>query len=320
MNRWGVVATIKAPPREVLNFVAYHLELGAAHLFIFLDNQNPTAQAALEAHPKVTVTRTDGDYWRSHGVKKPQKHQPRQTFNASLAYRQAQDLDWLVHIDVDEFLCPGAQSVAGLLDALPPTTVCARVRPAEALATEGVEGLDPTATYCKAWINNQGDMRGIEADLYPEFGGYFRAGFVSHTVGKIFVRTGLSDLQFRIHRAMVGGEEVAARTVLDGIDLCHRHITDWASWQKIFDFRMQRGSYREGLKASRSGEPGGMTINEVFTFLVEEGGEGALRSFYEEICLARPELLQKLKAHGLLRVYHLDLATKRKKHFQNWRR
>lgn len=320
MSRWGVVATIKAPPREVLNFVAYHLELGADHLFIYLDNQNPTAQAALEAHPQVTVTRTDGDYWRGHGVKKPHKHQPRQTFNASLAYRQAQDLDWLVHIDVDEFLCPANNSVSALVDALPQDMLCARIRPAEALATDGIDGLDPKATYCKAWMKNQGDMRAIEADLYPDFGGYFRAGFVSHTVGKIFVRTGLEDLQFRIHRAMVNGHEIAPRTVLKGIDLCHRHITDWESWQKIFDFRMQRGSYREGLKASRSGEPGGMTINEVFSFLLEQGGEDALRRFYEEICLARPELLQKLDSHGLLRVFHLDLGAKRKKHFQNWRR
>ena len=183
-----------------------------------------------------------------------------------------------------------------------------------------VEDLDPNATYCKAWIKNQYDMRAIEADLYPDFGGYFRAGFVSHTVGKIFVRTGLKDLQFRIHRAMVQGNEVEPRTVLEGIDLCHRHITDWESWQKIFDFRMQRGSYREGLKASRSGEPGGMTINEVFTFLVNEGSEDALRRFYDEICLARPDLLQKLDTHGLLRVFHLNLRSTRKKHFPNWRR
>ena len=36
-------------------------------------------------------------------------------------------------------------------------------------------------------------------------------------------------------------------------------------------------SVSRALKASRSGEPGGMTINEVFTFLVNEGGEDALR-------------------------------------------
>ncbi|WP_127112414.1 glycosyltransferase family 2 protein [Shimia sediminis] len=320
MTRWGVVATIKAPPREVLNFVAYHLELGADHLFIYLDNQNPTAQAALDAHPQVTVTRTDGAYWRASGIKKPVKHQPRQTYNATHAYQMATDLDWLVHIDVDEFLCPADLSVSALLDTLPPDMACARVRPAEALATDGIAGLDPDATYCKAWIRNQGDMRRIEADLYPDFGGYFRAGFVSHTVGKIFLRTGLGPLEFRIHRAMVEGEEITPRTVLDGIDLCHRHIADWDAWQKVFDFRMDRGSYREGLKASRSGEPGGMTINEVFTFLLQDGGQEGLRRFYEEVCLARPALLQKLEAHGLLRVFHLDLARKRKKHFQNWRR
>lgn len=319
MIRWGIVATIKAPAREILRFVAYHLDLGADHLFIFLDNQNPRAEAALAAHPQVTVTRTDGTYWQARGRKKPAKHQVRQTVNATHAYQQAGDLDWLLHIDVDEFLCP-TRPVTDILSDIPRDVVCARVRPAEALSTDEQEGLDPAATYCKAWMSGDLDRRQLEQTLYPSFGKYLRGGFVSHFVGKIFVRPGLDQMIFRIHRGTIDGQEIAPQVALDEIELCHLHITDWASWQNSFDYRHAKGSYRSELNPTRDAGAGGLSMHELFAFLLQEGGEDALRSFFDEVCLARPDLLQQLRAQGLLRVYHLDLAAKCKRHFPDWRK
>jgi len=63
-----------------------------------------------------------------------------------------------------------------------------------------------------------------------------------------------------------------------------------------------------------------MSLNELFTFLLDQGGDASLRAFFEEVCLARPELLGTLQKHDLLRVYHLELDAKRKKQFPNWRR
>lgn len=319
MTTWGVVATIKARPKEVLSFVAYHLELGADHVFIFLDNENPVAEAALKAHPQVTVIRTNDQYWQERQKKRPAKHQVRQTTNATYAYENATDLDWLVHIDVDEFLCPNT-TIRETLAGLPPDTVCARVHPAEALATDDIDGLDPKATYCKAWMPAELKRRDLEAQIYPNFGCYIRGGFVSHFVGKIFVRTGQPGLIFRIHRGTVNGDEITPQVALKDVELCHRHITGWASWQKIMDFRMQRGSYRSDLKPTRSPDVGGMSLHDFFTFLQNQGGDASLRAFFEEVCLARPELLAALQKHDLLRVYHLELDAKRKKHFPNWRR
>lgn len=319
MTSWGIVATIKARPREVLNFVAYHLEQGADHLFIFLDNENPVAHAALNEHSQVTVIRTDDSYWIARNNKRPAKHQVRQTINATYAYANAGDLDWLVHIDVDEFLCP-ASSILEALENIEPDVVCARVHPAEALATEGIDGLDPDATYCKAWMPAEIKRRDLEVQIYPNFGGYIRGGFVSHFAGKIFVRTGQDDLIFRIHRATIKGQEIKPQIELPDTDLCHRHITDWVSWQKIMDFRMRKGSYRAELKPARSAEIGGMSLHDLFTFLADQGGEAPLRAFFEEVCLARPELLETLESHNLLRVYYLNFDDKRKKQFPHWRK
>lgn len=320
MNRWGIVSTIKAPPRDVLDFAAYHLELGASHLFIYLDNENPKAQAALEAHPRVTVTRTDGPYWRETMGRKPVKHQVRQTRNATNAYANAEKfgLDWLGHIDVDEFIYP-PDTLGDALALVPDTFKAARIAPAEAMTTDGLPGLDPNALYCKAWEPDTAKREALETALYPTFGTQIRGGFVSHTLGKSFLRTGLGPLTFKIHRAMLGNDEIGPSQFLEGVDLCHRHIKDWQSWQKSFDYRLEKGSYRSELKSVRPAERGGMSLHQLFSLLIAENGEDALRGFFEEICLARPELLAGLKKRGLLRVFHLNLDEKREKHFPNWR-
>ncbi|MEP2532846.1 glycosyltransferase family 2 protein [Shimia sp.] len=315
MTRWGVVATIKAPAKDIVAFVAYHLDLGADHIFIYLDNENPKAQAALANHPRVTTTRTNQAYWYSLGIKKPVRHQSRQTANASHAYRASTArLDWIAHIDVDEFLCP-KRPVGALLSDIPKNVVCARVRPAEALANEGLPGLDPKTTYCKAWMPGGNSRMELEKELYPTFGGFLRGGFVSHFVGKIFIRTGLPNLEFRIHRGMQNKQEIEPRMTLDDIDLCHCHITGWDAWQKIIDYRMTKGSYRSELKPTRKPELGGMSLHDLFSFLLADGGEETLKAFYEEICLARPELIEKLRKNGVLREFQLDADAKKRKHF-----
>ena len=45
------------------------------------------------------------------------------------------------------------------------------------------------------------------------------------------------------------------------------------------------------------------------------GGEEALRLFYDEVCTARPALLDQLAARGLLRRRCMDLAALRQRHF-----
>lgn len=311
MTRWGVVATIKAPASAVLEFAAYHLDLGADHVFIHLDAPNPQALAALATNPKVTAIETDDAYWQAQPIKRPAKHQSRQSYNATRTYRLATDLDWLAHIDVDEFLCPAEHSVSDLLHALPDDAACARVRPAEALV--GLEGAE--ITHCKAWVRNDERMRALEDTLYPNFGRYLHAGFVSHTLGKAFLRTGQSGIEFRIHRGLIDGREVTPTYILDDIDLCHRHIQSWESWRAEFSYRHQRGSYRAELGVPKRSDAGEMNLHALFQFLLDDGGEDALRLFFEEVCLARPELLDALKDSQLLKSFRLDLHAKRLKHF-----
>ena len=61
-HRWAVVSTIKAPTKDILNFAAHYLDLGATHLYLFLDFPDPEAQGHLEKHANINVINTSPNY------------------------------------------------------------------------------------------------------------------------------------------------------------------------------------------------------------------------------------------------------------------
>ncbi len=311
---WGIVATIKAPVREILTFVAHHLDLGADHLFIYLDNPNDAAQQALENHPNVTVTRTDHPYWKELGIKRPEKHQHRQTRNAKNAYASAGNLDWLTHIDVDEFLWP-TTSVARHLADIPEDVFCARVRPAEVLSIDGQADLNKKLTYCKDWMPPKGNRLELSQDIYPTYGQYLRGGFLSHLAGKVFLRTGAENVDIRIHNIHRDGIENPDIVELRQMALVHFHATKLGKWLRTLPYRHESGSYRAEMRPAIPSDQGGLSLHEMFNMIRDHEGDNGLRAFFEEVCLATPRLRGKLSEHGLLKEYKLGLGRSLRKQF-----
>lgn len=305
--KWGIVSTIKAPADEILSYAAYHLEQGAHRLYLYLDEDNPEAYAALKAHAKIRVQTCDDAHWKRLGGKRPARHQVRQSRNATHAYTRRAEVDWLIHMDVDEFLWSGS-SVADTLAALPADVLCARVRPAESLA--GGDG-----TLFKAFIPNGPGRQTLVEQIYPTFGRHIRGGFLSHLAGKLFVRTGLPDMELRIHNIYRGDQMNPGEVELDAVTLCHRHTTSWEQWQAHYRFRLERGSYRAGLARARARDSGGMTLHELLSWLEAEEGTEGLRAFFDEVCSDSPDLRARLDRHGLLLRHDLDLEGHRARHF-----
>jgi hypothetical protein len=310
MTRWGLVSTIKAEATDVLNFAAYHLDAGAHRLNLYLDAPCPNAMPFLKAHPKILVILCDDAYWLKRRKSYPEKHQTRQTLNATRAYRrQCDDLDWLIHIDVDEFLW-STQPVADHLAQVGSSDLCARVRPIESLAGDG--------TAFKGYIPNSPERGATVGRIYPNFGTHVIGGFLSHLQGKLFVRTGLDRVSIRIHNAYQDGVECRSHSDLTQIDLCHLHGKDWHTWYSQYRYRLEKGSYRAELKPARPRETGGVTKHELLNAIEVEEGLSGLRAFYDELCADTPELRAKLPAEGLLKIRDLTLATKRRVHFPDF--
>ena len=313
---WGVVSTIKAPATDVLNFVAHHLDLGAHRVCIYLDEANPAAFAALKAHPKCRVIVTDDAYWQRRKGR-PGKHQARQTANATHCYRRRADVDWLLHIDADEFLWPQSP-LSGQLSAIPPDRLSARVRPIEALAADPAHPPPGGQTWFKGCTRMR-LLRAAQTDLiYPTYGPHLNGGFLSHVAGKVFVRTGRDKISLRIHNAFVAGKIDDKPQDLNGSLLCHLHAPSWDAFRAAYRFRLARGSYRSDLKPVPLAGEAGMNMHALFSMLEAEGGEDALRAFYTEVCTATPELRDRLMEHKLLHGITLELEAKRARHFPDF--
>lgn len=303
---WGLVATIKAPARDVLAFAAHHIELGAHRLYIFLDAPNPAAFSPLKAHPKVRVFTCDSDHWARLGRQRPAKHQTRQTYNATFAYGRRPQVTWLAHIDVDEFLWPGTP-LGPMLAAQPDSVHCLRVRPVEALAGGG--------NLFKEYVPAGPDRDRIVEAIYPTYGAFVKGGFLSHVAGKLLVRTGLDDGEFRIHNFFHRGVSNPGAGELDDVRLCHCHAPDWDSWIAAYRYRIARGSYRADLAPNRPVEAGGLTMHELLQGIEQAEGPDGLRAFYDEMHGVRPEVRAALHRHGLLRHHDLQLERLIEKHF-----
>jgi hypothetical protein len=310
---WSIVSTIKAEASDILRFVAYHLDLGAHRIYIYLDADCPDAAAALRTHPRCRVMLCDNAYWEKRNGARPPMHQPRQTFNATRAYRRADDVDWLVHMDVDEFLVPEGR-VEAQLATLPPEIQCARTRPMELLA-----GGDPeTGAAFKKFIPSGKARERTVAVLYPTYGPHLKGGFLSHIAGKVFVRTGIKGLKFRIHNVFVDGETNPNHIEMPQLHLAHFHARDWESWHAHFAYRHREGSYRPDLGPARARDRGGITMHELFTLIHEDGGEDGLRAFFAEVCADTPDLRARLQAQGYLREATFPFTTALAKHFPDF--
>ncbi|MDK3071938.1 glycosyltransferase family 2 protein [Sedimentitalea sp. JM2-8] len=292
---------------ETLEFAAFHLHLGAHRLYLYLDAPEPRAHAFLKAHPKVRVATCDATHWRRIGEPRPRKHQVRQVLNATHAYGRAGDVDWLAHIDVDEFLwCE--RSIGSRLADLPRDATSARVRPVEALAGDG--------TAFKAFIPGGADRDTVVRELYPDYGAYVKGGFLSHLAGKVFVRTGLPDISLRIHNVYQGGDENPNEVPLDDVDLCHFHVRNWDQWISAYRFRLLKGSYRMNpAKVPSQADGAAPTLHRLLRTVERDRGRQGLRDFFETLCADTQDHRDRLAAKGLLRLRDLNLAEKRRRHF-----
>ncbi len=302
---WGIVSTVRGSAPDILRFAAYHLDLGVDRMYIYLDEPNPRAFNVLNRHPRIEVRNCDDRFWAYRKRERPERHQIRQTANASFTYRKA-DVDWLAHIDVDEFLW-SETSIPDLLADVPEHIPGVRVRPIEALA--GIDDL------YKAYIPSGPDRDGILQEIYPNYGAFVLGGFFSHVQGKLFVRTGQPGINYRIHNLFQNGEICPCKVELPGVDLCHRHALDWDHWLAHYRFRLERGSYQPGMSPNVPRERGGMNMNELLSWIEAEGGQDGLRAFYDEISGADTEVRGRLEQYGMIRHRPLELDEKLRKHF-----
>jgi hypothetical protein len=259
MPSWSVVATVKAPEEKVLAFVAHHLSLGAAEVFLYFDDPDDPAQAAVAPFSRVRATACTPEYWVECGGRS-NRHQNRQSRNAREAYGHCRT-DWLCHIDVDEFILAG-RPVSELLGEIPADMLAAKLEPFEAMHDPLLPDDIYTSREFRGAIRHEHwPLRRGALGPYRKFN---RDGLLSHSNGKVIFRAGVPGLVPRLHNVFFNGTRLEVPEWHPEMKLLHFHAQDRQAWLAALPFRLTRGAYqyREGLQAYLLGA----TPEEVDTF------------------------------------------------------
>jgi len=186
---WGIAVLAREPAALVLTHLAWHRAAGAAALHLYLDDPEDPVAGAAAAIEGVRVTRCDAGFWASHpSGRRPGLIVARQTHCATHAYARA-GVDWLLHLDADEFLLqtdplanPLSDELAALADHHGALVVPVRervyLRP------------DPVALFEGLFRIPQPPARRGHPLLAP-LRDMAPAGVIGHALGKSLTRTGL---------------------------------------------------------------------------------------------------------------------------------
>jgi Glycosyl transferase family 2 len=290
MPSWAIVSTIKAPEEKMLAFVAHHLSLGAARIFLYFDDPDDPGFAAATRLDRVTATRCTETYWTERGGRHD-RHQNRQSRNARDAYARC-STDWLGHIDVDEFIL-SPRPVGEVLSDIPVGTDAVKLEPFEAMHDPLLPDDIYTAHEFRGAIRHEHwPLRRGALGKYREFN---RDGLLSHSNGKVIFRTGIKGLSPRLHSVMLKGVRLPTPDWHPEMKLLHFHAQDRQAWRTALPFRLTRGAYmyRPGLQAFLAGA----TPEEIDTF-------------YLQTQVMSPDSIAELQAIG--RVIIADLSLRQK--------
>lgn len=292
--RWGIVSTVKGSMRQIARFIAFHLDLGANRIHIHLDVPDHALAERL-AHQKVRFTQCDDAYWQGKPARARSTHQMRQAFNATRIYRITQ-LDWLAHIDLDEFILAPAR-MSALLAQIDPHAPFVAMLPVEMLDCAG----DPH--HFKRPVKGA-----VKRQVYPTYGAHVPGGFIGTQSPKVIARRGLGNIRLGIHALRHMGRIAGGGTQIAGLDLGHAHAPDFETFQRHMAYRLDRGSYHD-----RKGELN--KLGHLIRLLMDDPDPDALRAFHTELCSAAPERLDLMAAHDMLIRRTLDLDTKVARYF-----
>ena len=285
---WGICTTVKAPLEQVQAFAAYHLNLGATHIWLHFDDPDDPAAQHFN-HPQITTTLCSTTYWMDLIGKRPERHQNRQGRNMHRVYK-TEALPWIAHIDVDEYILPNT-SIPTALGALPADQPMLRMAPYEALHDPALPDDIFTATRFRAALGGQRN----DSARTRAFGPYaplLTNGVLSHAAGKCFFRTGLSRFEPRLHGAFRAGSRVPGGDFHQGIALLHFHAQDPARWRARPQFRLTKGAYQ---------------YNPALQDWLLTATDAEIDAFYTATQTATPETLAKLHAESALLNATLNL-------------
>lgn len=288
MPSWGLVTTVKASEDQILAFIAHHLSLGAAHLWLYFDDPADPAYPRIASLPRVTATLCTDAYWAKHSGRH-ERHQNRQARNARNAQRACK-LDWLGHIDVDEFL-HAPRPVADMLAEVPPSTPDLRMEPFEAMHEALPDNIFTARQFRGPLHDRHSALRPL---ILGDVAGLLPKGNLSHANGKSFCRPGMPGVALRLHAVLLQKERTKT-PFHPTLRLLHFHAQDQDAWRRALPFRLDRGAYQ---------------YHPELQAYLTAATDAQIRDFYQTTQTLTPEKAALLQAQDRLITTDLGLRDK----------
>lgn len=185
---WGVVCTALEPPALLAAFVAHHLAIGASRVHLIIDQPNQEIEALFAQVPECQLNVGDEEFCQTHlGGAKSDRIFRRQRLNASWAAHTT-DVDWLLHVDADEFL--HASDFAAVLAALPDEVDAVCLPNVERVYCDVNEAADDSSIFAGGFRRQITDEAAQNLLLSEEQRNFTIGGFCGHHFGKSATRTG----------------------------------------------------------------------------------------------------------------------------------
>lgn len=300
---WGIVMTVREPAQLVLANVAWHLGTGAQEIHVYLDDPADPVAARLAALNGVHVTLCDDAHWAeaAQSKQRPASINRRQGRNAVHAMART-GVDWLIHLDADEFLYQDRPlgdelAVARELDCEVHFPVHERLYCRDAPVNSIFDGVFRTTTK---GLNRRTDGRNNDAVIFGAHLPVLNNGVLAHSAGKCAAPTG-SNYRLGLHWSYRGvGRERAQRYRSTSTRLLHFDGLTRLHW--LGKLMRYRNTPLDELKFP----PHRRAQIEIFQDIADD--PEALAEFHRDLRELDAPALARLRAFGLLYEVPFDPA------------
>lgn len=298
---WGIVMTVREPAQLVLANVAWHLGTGASEVHVYLDDPDDPVADALEAIPAVRVVPCDAAHWGTAVQTKtrPESINRRQGRNAGHAMARCA-VDWLIHLDADEFLLqerPLGHELEAVreLDCELHFPVHERTYAGGAPIDTIFSGIFRTTTK---GLNRRSDGRSNDPIIFGTQSPVLHHGVLGHSAGKCAAPTD-GDFRLGLHWSFRGlGRERAERYRSTSTRLLHFDGLTRLHWlSKLIRYRDTDPSVLKVPPHRRA---------QIEIFQDISGDRAALADFHRTLREPDDAALGRLRAFGLLHERAFD--------------
>ncbi|AUC61729.1 hypothetical protein AA637_11500 [Cyanobacterium sp. HL-69] len=319
-----IFSTIKASLEETSSFIEYHIQIGIDFLIIFFDHPQDEAIKKYQDNKKIMCISCTPEYWEQKTSKKPLSVEERQEINAKFALKIARSkkIDWIIHIDGDEYLYGYEKSIKEILSNINKKNHLVRFPAVEAVPYE-LNHINPVQEIslfkvhpltrlgkdfkasrwnylCLLWEKITYRLKFFLANILCE--GLDRKSYIrGYLIGKSAARVNSDITGFRCHFPIAEKNKLLNYTMVDNLIILHFNCSSFELWKLKWKRRLDNTVSQKRLNNVQKKEL------KVFSdhFLLAENNK-QLQNIYKSLYFLtdkQKSILKKLKLLIEINIY-----------------